>query len=241
MTPLELETARIRLSHAPWRSRTTDLAMNLLQERPSEAKLLEALNAPKLAPAALEALSALDLATPSEKLFEAVRHLIHSQPVMSWCLVESLNRLAWYDGLRAFLSLPDAPMSSPCAYPFYILIRNKLFIPANMSGEVYQYHVNGLWRTLPVARSGDWRHPHHSVLATIKMIERHFDNGCPDRFILYLACLLLGQIGSRESGVKRLQDRIHQDCCRTVRKVAALTLDHIGRGRPVSCRRCFGT
>jgi len=224
----EFERARTRLRNAPWRSRTTDIALNLIEQGPSDASLIETLNSSEHAPAALEIFSALD--TPSEPVFQAVRTLIGRQPLMSWCLVESLNRLAWYNGMRAFLSLPEKPTSSPCAYPFYMLVRNKVFIPSNLAGEIYHYYVNGLWRALPVARAGAWRHPHHSVLAILEMIERHFENGGPDTFVLYFTCLLLGQIGPFETSVQYLQGLIHGDCCPTVHRLASATLEHLPCG-----------
>lgn len=226
----ELERARSRLQNAQWRSQTTEVALHLIEREPSDTSLIDTLDLPEEAPGALEAFSALD--TSSEVVYEAVRDRISQRPLMSWCLVESLNRLPWYNGMRAFLSLPDTPTSSPCAYPFYILVRNKIFIPSNMGGEIYHYYVNGLWRSLPLARSGDWQRPHHSVLAILEMIERHFENGCPDTFVLYFACLLLGRIGSFDTGIQSLQELAEGGGCPTARKLATMTLEHL---RPHDC------
>ena len=127
-----------RLKHAPYPSNSTDMAINLLEQTPSEKALIQMLKLPKFAPGALEAFCAFQ--STSEEVFAAICHAIQGSPRMSWCLIDSLNRLPWYDGMRAFLTLPGLPTRCPCAYPFYILARNKIF-PATMSGSTYQ------WRT----------------------------------------------------------------------------------------------
>ena len=155
-----------RLENAPWPSPTTQAALTLLRQRPSDAALIERLACTRAAPTALEVLSAAE--TDSEPVFEAVQGAIRRSAGLSWSLVESLNRLPWYNGIRAFLSLPDPPLSSPSAYCFYMLARNKIFFPTDMRGELYDYYFHGLWRMLSVAKSGNWRGLHDSVVAVLE-------------------------------------------------------------------------
>ncbi|MEN6426136.1 MAG: hypothetical protein ABFE13_12280 [Phycisphaerales bacterium] len=225
MHAADLTHAVQRLRHAPWPSPVTDEALGWLAESPSKVRLIEALRCAKTAPVALEIFCALEI--ECEQVYEAVRRAIECDPASCWALVESLNRLPWYGGIRAFLSLDDPPESSPCAYPFYILARNKLFIPSNMPPEQYAYLYRGLWRLLPAAKSESWQSPHHSVVAIVEMMERHLRMPRPDSFVVYLAGLLLGRISPLQSNLDTLRLRAHGDGDPTVRHAAHLTMKHI--------------
>jgi hypothetical protein len=174
---------------------------------------------------ALEVFCAMEL--ECEQVHEAVRRAIECDPACCWALVESLNRLPWYGGIRAFLSLNDPPESSPCVYPFYILARNKLFIPSNMPPERYAYLYRGLWRLLPVARSEDWQLPHHSVVAIVEMIQRHLRMPQPDSFVVYLAALLLGRVSPLQANLNTLRLRAYSDADCRVRNAAHMAMRHI--------------
>ncbi len=225
MHAAELTHAARRLRHAPWPSEITVDALSHLAESPSKADLIEALGCAQTAPAALEVFCALEI--ECEQVFNAVRQAIERSQLLCWALVESLNRLPWYGGIRAFLSLDESPESSPCVCPFYILARNKLFIPSSMPPAVYAYHYRGLWRLLPVARSERWQSPHHSVIAIVEMMDRHMKMSRPDPFVVYLAGLLLGQVGPVQSNLEALQRRVQSDADPAVRNAAHLAMKHI--------------
>lgn len=225
MHAADLTRAVQRLRHAPWPSPVTDKALAWLAESPSKAVLIEALRHAKTAPVAIEIFCALDI--ECEQVYEAVRRTIECDPASCWALVESLNRLACFGGIRAFLSLNDPPESSPCVYPFYILARNKLFIPSNMPSQQYAYLYRGLWRLLPVARSEDWQGLHHSVLAIVEMMQRHLRMSQPDSFVVYLAGLLLGRIGSLQTDLDMLRLRAYDDVDHRVRTAAHLAMRQI--------------
>ena len=194
----------------------------------SEEAIAMALGDARRAPSALDAICALR--STSEQVFEAVQSAIGNSPCMSWSLIESLNRLPWYNGMRAFLSLPDPPMTSPTVYPFYMLARNKVFYPTDMSGLVYDYHFNGLWAMLPAARSEDWRHAHPSALAIVELLYGHLRCPDPDPFVVYFSALMLGEIGPLSSSIQALQTRVQEPFALRVRETAALTLTRLGEG-----------
>lgn len=225
MHAAELTHAAQRLRHAPWQSSVTEQALQWLAESPSKADLIEALACPKSAPVALEVLCASE--PECEQVFEAVRRTIAHDAALCWALVESLNRLPWYGGVRAFLSLDEPPESSPRVYPFYILARNKLFIPTNMPAEFYAYCYRGLWRLLPVSRSENWQSPHHSVLAVVGLMDKHLNTPQPDPFVVYLSGLLLGRIGPMKSNLDTLERRGCGDGDSAVRTTAHLAMRHI--------------
>ncbi|MBN2129608.1 MAG: hypothetical protein JW741_08930 [Sedimentisphaerales bacterium] len=217
--------AALRLERAPWRSSTTEEALSLLQQGPSDARLLRHLRSPQAAPAALELLSASQ--TDSEVVFDVVRESIRGNLPLSWSLVESLNRLPWYNGIRAFLSLPEPPLSSPSVYCFYMLARNKVFIPTDVCGELYDHYFHGLWRMLSVAKSENWCDLHPSVLAVVNLLRTHLEKPDPDRFVVYFTALLLGRIDCVSSTVPALRRRVTGPCDAPVQIVAALTLLHL--------------
>lgn len=225
MHAAELTYAVQRLRHAPWQSSVTEEALRRLAASPSKAGLIEALASARTAPAALEIFCALDI--ECEQVFQAVRRTIEHNPALCWALVESLNRLPWYGGIRAFLSLEEPPESSPCVYPFYILARNKLFIPSDMPPELYAYWYRGLWRLLPVAKSENWQSPHHSVLAVVGLMDRHLRTPRPDPFVVYLSGLLLGRISPMASNLDALECRAHGDGDSAVRAAAHLAMRHM--------------
>jgi len=218
--------AALRLERAPWRSSTTEAALSLSQQKPSDAALLEHLASPRAAPVALELLSASQ--TDSEAVFAGVRDSIRGNLSLSWSLVESLNRLPWYNGIRAFLSLPEPPASTPSAYCFYILARNKVFLPTDLCGERYDCYFHGLWRMLSVAKSEEWRDLHHSVLSVVELLRTHLEKPQPDTFVVYFAALLLGRIDPISSSIPALRSRLAGRCDAPVKVVAALTLLHLG-------------
>jgi hypothetical protein len=174
---------------------------------------------------ALEVCCALEI--ECEQVYEAVRQAIEHDAAQCWALVESLNHLPWYGGIRVFLSLEEPPESSPCVYPFYILARNKLFIPSNMPPEQYAYCYRGLWRLLPVARSENWGSPHHSVLAVVDLMDRHLRMPQPDPFVVYLSGLLLGRLGPVKSNLDVLHHRTHSSADDAVKTVAHLAMKHL--------------
>ncbi len=224
------EHALFRLENAPYRSRTTDAATELILQDPSESALIRGLHGSRTAPVALEALSAMQ--TESDDVFEAVRHAIGSDLGQSWALFDSLHRLPWYGGIRAFLSLPDPPQSSPCAYAFYILARNKIFIPPHLSGDPFDRCFHAMWRLVSAAKTGDWSHPDDGILTVLEMIETHLNRPEPDEFIVYFAALALGQIGSVDVVTKNLKNHKRGHSHPAVRRVAALALRHLRDALP---------
>jgi len=192
--------------------------------------VIRALHASRTAPVALEALSAMQ--TESDDVFEAVRHAIGSDLAKSWALFDSLHRLPWYGGIRAFLSLPDPPQSSPCAYAFYILARNKIFIPPHISGDPYDRCFHAMWRLASAAKTGDWRCPDDGVLTVLEMIETHLNRPEPDEFIVYFAALVLGQIDSVDVVTQNLRNHERRRSHPAVRRVAALALRHLRDALP---------
>jgi hypothetical protein len=225
MHAAELTHAAQRLRHAPWQSCVTDEALKQLGKSPSKTCLIEALGCPRSAPVAVEIFCALQI--ECEQVFGAVRQAIEHDAALCWALVESLNRLPWYGGIRVFLSLEEPPESSPCVYPFYILARNKLFIPSNMPPERYAYCYRGLWRLLPLARSENWQSPDHSVLAIVELMDKHLRMPHPDPFVIYLSALLLGRISPLRSNLDILHHRAHGDADGAVRAVAHLAMRHV--------------
>ena len=225
MHAADLTRAAQRLRHSPLPSPETVAAVKLLAESPSKANLIEALACDKSAPVALEIFCALEI--ECEQVFEAVRCSIEHNLALCWALVESLNHLPWYGGIRAFLSLEDPPESSPCTYAFYILARNKLFTPTTTTPEQFEYCYRGLWRLLPVARSETWQSPHDSVLAIVAIMDKHLRMPSPDPFVVYLAGLLLGRISPLKSNLDALRLRAHGDGDRAVRTTAHLARKHI--------------
>ena len=103
-----VRTAQERLKNANWPSSYTTKAIALLDKNPSEDELLESLHNQPETPVTLEALCALQ--PESQGLYHSVCQAIASHPRLSWCLVDSLNHLAWYDGMRAFLDPPSSVM-----------------------------------------------------------------------------------------------------------------------------------
>ncbi len=186
MHAAELTHAVQRLRHAPWPSPVTHEALRWLAGSPSKAGLIAALACSRSAPVALE-ICLCDGESSASRCSRPFARTIEHNAALCWALVESLNRLPWYGGIRAFLSLEEPPESSPCVYPFYILARNKLFIPTDMPPELYAYCYRGLWRLLPVARSENWQSPHHSVLAVVGLMDRHLRMPRPDPFVVYLS------------------------------------------------------
>jgi len=226
MQSSRMRLAASRLENAPWPSPTTVAALSLLQQRPSDTALMARLACRDGAPEALEVFSAAQ--SQSERVFRAVRNSVHRDACLSWSLVESLNRLPWYNGLRAFMSLPEQPLSSPSVYSFYMLARNKVFVPADVSGELYDYYFHGLWRMLAVAKSQSWHDLHDSVLAVVKLLRLHLETPECDLFVLYFATLLLGRIASLSSSIRALRHRVAGGHDPWVRTTAALALLHLG-------------
>jgi hypothetical protein len=222
MNPAQQRIAVSRLKNAPFRSPTTDAALGLVRQAPSEEALAAALGDPREGPVALEVLCALR--PRSEQVYEAVLRAIEHDLALSWSLIESLNRLPWYDGMRAFLSLPHSPAKYPPAYAFYILARNKVFFPTDMSGFTFDYHFNGLWALLPTARSGNWRQAHPSAFAIVELLYNHLRGLEPDTFVVYFSALMLGGIRPLGSCLRGLRSRTVERCCSRVRETAALAL-----------------
>jgi hypothetical protein len=234
MTPACQHEGIWRLKNAPWPSPTTAAAVRLLQQCSSDESLLAALKDPHHASSALEVFCALR--SRSEDVYAAVRSAIDGCPCLCWSLIESLNRLPWHGGVRAFLSLPGHPTTSACAYPFYILARNKVFLPADMSGSLYECCVHGLWGMLHPAKAGDWHQVHPSSLKVIDLLHAHLERSDPDLFVVYFSALMLGEIGPMEASIRGLERRLREPCHPRVQGVAALALacldDHHGHAWP---------
>jgi len=216
------EHTLLRLQNAPYRSETTDAATELILQDLPETALLRGLSGPQTAPAVLEAFSAMQ--TESETVFEAVRSAIGSDLCKGWCLFDSLHRLPWYGGIRAFLSLPDPPQSSPSAYAFFILARNKIFIPPHTDGDPFNRCFHAMWRLVSAAKIGDWKDPDDGILTVFEMIETHLNRPDPDEFIVYFAALVLGRMGPVDRTIQDLRNHAGRSSHPTVRRVAALTL-----------------
>jgi hypothetical protein len=226
MQSSDLHLAESRLVNVVLPSSTTEAALHLIRRSPSEEILIEKLSCPKAAPVALTAFSALQ--TDSERVFESVAGTIRRHPGLSWALVESLNKLPWFNGLRAFLSLPDDPLCSPFAYPFYILVRNKTFTTPDAAHARYEHYVRGLWDALHIAREGKWHRPHDSVVSLVELLREQLDKPDPDPFVVYFAALLLGRVGPLSQSIEALRCRLGRDCCPSVRAAAGLTLMRLG-------------
>ena len=222
------KNARQRLTETSYHSNSTDMAMSLIEKMSSEQTLMDMLRLPKFAPGVLEAFCALQ--TPSEDVFAAICHAIQGSPRMSWCLIDSLNRLSWYNGIRAFLTLPGLPTCCPSAYPFYILARNKVF-PSTMSGSSYQYHYDGLWDLLSVAKSGQWQSPPNAALAVVELIQQHLTAQAPDQFVIYFSALVLGQFVPVTHNIPILKSRLEESCNLHVRSAAARALACLSNDR----------
>lgn len=219
------EHALSRLANAPYRSRTTDVATELILQNPSETALIQGLFSSQTATGTLEAFSAIQ--SESDAIFDAVQSAINRDPCKSWALLESLHRLPWYGGIRAFLSLPDPPQSSPSAYAFYILARNKIFIPPHIDGDPFDRCFHAMWRLVSAAKTGDWQDPDDGILTVIEMIETHLNHPNPDEFIVYFAALVLGRMGPVELAIQDIRNHAVRRGHPTVRRVAALTLCHL--------------
>ena len=236
MRASDLRSAVSRLEHVRLPSATTKAALDLARKNPTEAVLIEALQSRDSAPVALTVLSALQ--SDSERLFKAVTDAIGRDPCLSWALVESLNQLPWYNGLRAFLSLPGDPLSSPCAYPFYILARNKIFISRDASVLRYDHYVKGLWQALAVARGAGWHDLDEGVIHVLELIRSLLETPDPDPFVVYFASLLLGRVAPLSTCTEALKGHLMKDCCPAVRAAATLALLHMDAGHVSDGGRC---
>ncbi len=222
MDAFQKRMAVYRLKNAPMKSRLTEKALHTVRRCACEETLVEALQARRQGPVALEALCALR--SSSGPVYQAVLEAIDDDLALSWSLIESLNRLPWYDGMRAFLSLPHPPATYPSAYAFYILARNKVFFPTDMSSCTYDYHFDGLWAMLPTARSGNWRQAHPSAFAVVELLHNRLSSADPDMFVVYFAALMLGGIRPLRTSIARLKARTQQHCSTRLRQTAALAL-----------------
>lgn len=225
MRPSDLRRAAVRLENVCMPSPITQAALWMVRRNPSQAALIGDLASRKRAPIALTVLSAME--NQSETVFQAVTESIRCDSYLSWALVESLNELPWYNGLRAFLSLPGDPCSSPVAYPFYILARNKVFVTDDAAVRRYDYHVKALWHTLAVARDGDWRRLETPAMTIVELLRGLLNKPEPDPFVVHFASLLFGRVAPLSVNREVLQARCSKDCCASVQAVAALTLRHM--------------
>ncbi len=219
------EHALFRLRNAPYRSRTTEAAIAWISQDPSEADLIAGLACRRRAPAALEAFSALQSEAPD--IFEAVQRTIGGDLCKTYALFESLHRLPWYGGLRAFLSLPAPPQSSPCTYAFFILARNKIFFPPYDAGDPYEHCFHAMWRLAAMARAGNWQDSDEWVLTVIWMLETHLNRAEPDEFIVYFTALILGQMAPAQDMLENLRRHAGQETHPHVQRVAGRTLGHL--------------
>jgi hypothetical protein len=236
MRPSDFRRAVFRLEHVHLPSATTRAALALARRNPTESALIGDLASRESAPVALTVLSAMQ--SDSERVFDAVGDSIGRDPCLSWALVESLNQLPWYNGLRAFLNLPDDPLSSPSAYPFYILVRNKVFVTPDAAVRRYDYHVKALWHTLAVARDAKWCDPEDGVVHVVELIHTLLDKPQSDPFVVYFASLLLGRVAPLSVCIEALRTHPRKDSCPPVRAAAALTLRRLDSSR-ASNVRCY--
>lgn len=234
MRTSDFHLAVFRLERVGLPSATTRAALSLARQRPSEPALIEALAWRESAPVVLTLFSAME--SDSEKVFEAVEDGIGRDPCLSWALVESLNQLPWYNGLRAFLNLPGDPLSSPCAYPFYILARNKIFVSRESSVLRYDHYVKGLWRALVAARAAQWREPEEGVVHVLELLRSLLEKADPDLFVVYFACLLLGQMAPPTNCAEALRGHLTKERCPPVRAAATLALLHMDGGHASGAR-----
>ncbi len=217
--------ALFRLRNAPYRSGTTQAAIEWISQNPPEAELIGGLDCKRRAPVALEAFSALQ--SEEEDIFAAVQRTIGGDLCKTYALFESLHRLPWYGGLRAFLSLPDPPQSSPCTYAFFILARNKIFFPPYDSGDPYEHCFHAMWRLAAMARSGNWQDADEGILTLIGMLETHLSRPEPDEFIVYFTALILGQMAPAQNMLESLRRHTGQNTHPHVQRVAGRTLGHL--------------
>lgn len=163
----------------------------------------------------------------SEPLFQVVQHAIQISSRTSWCFIEFLDRNPWYSAIRAFISLPDSPLTSCSVYPFYIMARNRLFESMDISDQVYPFYYHGVWRTLEVAKAEYWLDLSPSVVAVLKLFQNHLERPCPHPFIVHFATALIGGTGSLSSSIQRLQHLILKKCDEPAKITAILTLGHL--------------
>ena len=163
----------------------------------------------------------------SEPLFQVVQHAIQSNPRTSWCFIEFLDRDPWYSAIRAFISLPDSPLTSCSVYPFYIMARNRLFESMHVSDQVYPFYYHGVWRTLEVAKAEYWLELSPSVIAVLKLFQNHLERPCPHPFVVHFATALIGGMRSLPSSIQRLQHLILKKCDEPAKITAILTLAHL--------------
>ena len=219
-----VQAAQERLKSASWPSTYTTKALDFLTHNPSETDLLQTLkNKPEI-PVALEALCALQ--PDSQELYDDVCRIIASHPSLSWSLIDSLNHLAWYDGMRAFINMPD-PLKCTKAYPFYILARNKIFYPTDMTGSTFEYHVKGFWALLAAARLGHWQQMQPNMLAVVNMLHNRLDEEQPEPFIVYFCALLLGGFLPLKDCDFRLKAFIQEPIHPALHTLAIMTLGHL--------------
>ncbi len=224
MHPSQILAAQERLKTAPWPASCTHKAIALLEQNPSEDDLMHTFDQPSSAPIALEALCALRL--ESNLLYSSVCQSIACHPRLSWCLVDSLNRLAWYDGMRAYFQ-STTTLHGCCSLPFYILARNKIFTPADMCGEVYAYHVKGFQALVTTARTRQWQQMQPDELAVINMMYTHLDQSRPDVFVVYFSTLLLGSFAPLNTSILRLKTLIQEQPHPALTGITTLALKHV--------------
>lgn len=219
-----VQAAQKRLKSAAWPSSFTTKAMDYLADNPTETDLLQTLKNQAEIPVALEALCALQPDSP--ELYDDVCRIIASHPSLSWSMIDSLNHLAWYDGMRAFMRLPN-PLKCCKAYPFYILARNKIFYPSDMAGTTFEYHVKGFWALLATARLGHWQQLQPNMLAVVNMLHTHLNEEQPNPFITYFCALLLGGFQPLKDSTFRLKAFIQEPVHPALNTLAILTLGHL--------------
>lgn len=209
-----------RLRSAPWPSSYTTRAIELVQQNLTIADFIRMIKYNDEAPPAIDALCAIR--QDSECVFSALRQVIVGNPRLSWILIESLNRLPFYSAMRAFLSLADPPRLDPSIYPFYILARNKTFIPTSITGQAYEYAVHGFWSLINCARNRKWLSINPNGLVVVDFIRDHLSRQNPDCFVGYLCVLLLGGIAPLESSTANLKAKQHKSYHTLIQEAATL-------------------
>lgn len=227
MHPPHLQLALARLAYVESQIDVAPQARELLLRGLSPNALCGLLRLPSHRLPAIFALCALQ--PYSRATYRTLRDVLATDLVLVWGFVEGLNVLPWLTCMRVFLSLSDRPATSPHVYPFFILVRNKIFYPTDMAGPVYAYHVQGLWDLVEISKQERWQRITPAALAVVHQIHDRLSMPTPDPFTVKLATLLLGGITGQRIACQNLRARKRQPCHSLLCSTAGLTLKHIGR------------
>ena len=135
----------------PYRSRTTDVATELILQNPSETALIQGLPS-RTATNPGGVRRQQSESTPSRRRPE--RNQPGPMQELGPARESAPSALVRYP---AFLSLPNRLSRRPCAYAFFILARNKI-IPPHIDGDPFncRFHATAF---VSAAKTGDWQDP----------------------------------------------------------------------------------